>query len=147
VHLHEEELLVVRLRPEERLHQSAEQLPVAELLDVSHLHVEELLAERLRPEESLLLAEELLDVSHLHVEELPVESQRAADASHLLVEELPVESLLHAEELLVERLLDADLFAEQLHPAEEFPDVRLCLDAELLQEEDSKASRTSWAKS
>jgi hypothetical protein len=146
VHLHEEELLVVRLRPEERLHQSAEQLPVAELLDVSHLHVEELLAERLRPEESLLLAEELLDVSHLHVEELPVERLRL-DASHLLVEELPVESLLHAEELLVERLLDADLFAEQLHPAEEFPDVRLCLDAELLQEEDSKASRTSWAKS
>jgi hypothetical protein len=37
--------------------------------------------------------------------------------------------LLHAEELLV-----ADLFAEQLHPAEEFLDARLSLDAEHPQE-------------
>ena len=144
MHLHEEELPVVRLRPEERLHQSAEQLPVDAVLHVVRLRPEERLHQSA---EQLPVAERLLDASLLLAERLPVESQRAADASHLLVEELPVESLLHAEELLVEKPLDADLFAEQLHPAEEFPDVRLCLDAELLQEEDSKASRPSWARS
>jgi len=143
VHPHEEELHVVRLRPEERLHQSAEQLPVAELLAErqlpveSLLHVEELPVERRPPVESLLHVEELLAErqlpveSLLHVEELLAESLQAADAS-----------LLHVEELL-----DADLSEEQLHPAEEFLDARLHLDAELLQEEDSKASRRSWAKS
>ena len=117
MHLHEEELPVVRRPREERLRLSAEPLPdVEEPLDASHLQS----AERLR-------AEEPLDASHLQ------------SAERLRAEE----SLLQS----AEEPLDADLFAEHPQSEEESPDARLCPDAELLKPEDSKASRTSWARS
>jgi hypothetical protein len=134
VHLHEEEKPqpVVERRPrEESLLQSAErQLPVVDvLLDASHLQS----AERLH------VAERLLDASHLQSAERLHVAERLLDAESLLqsAERLPAEEEPH----------DADLFAEHLQSAEESPDARLHLDAELLEEEDSQASRTSWAKS
>ena len=136
MHLHEEEKPqpVVERRPrEENLLQSAErQLPdVDVLLDASLLQS----AERQPVAERLLDAESLLQSA----ERQPV-AERLLDAESLLqsAERLPVAEELH----------DANLFAEHLQSAEESPaDARLHLDAELLEEEDSQASRTSWAKS
>ena len=134
MHLHEEELPVVRRPREERLRLSAEPLPdVEEPLDASHLQS----AERLR-------AEEPLDASHLQSAER-LRAEEPLDASHLQSAER-----LRAEESLLqsaEEPLDADLFAEHPQSEEESPDARLCPDAELLKPEDSKASRTSWARS
>ena len=94
---------------EEELPQKEERLRLVNLRPVAvHLHEEERLHQS---------AEQLHAVERLHQsadELLAVESLQAADAS------------LQA--------ADADLHAVQLHPAEEFLDARLSLDAEHLQE-------------
>ncbi len=110
-----------------------------------HLHEEEPpVVRRPREERLRLSAKPLPDVDALLDASLLQSAERLLDA-RLLAEESPLQS---AERLPdAEEPLDADLFAEHPQSEEESPDARLCLDAEVLKSEDSKDTRTSWARS